>query len=91
MRQEQTAIQNNIQVTKKLKTTKKLIVPVIYTSLFIIGFYIAAFQLTGLDMVRQVGLSDTWVSILVALHFIGMTLSNLAFGKLSDVIGKKRS
>ena len=90
MRQEQTAMQNNIQVTKKLKTTKKLIVPVIYTSLFIIGFYIAAFQLTGLDMVRQVGLSDAWVSILVALHFIGVTISNLAFGKLSDVIGKKK-
>lgn len=89
MGQNQSAV-DVTQPRKTLKTTKKLIVPVIYISLFLIGFYIAAFQLTGLDMVRQVGMADTWVSILVAIHFIGTTISNIAFGKLSDTIGKKK-
>ncbi len=80
----------NVDLGGVMRTSKKLTIPCVFAGLFVVGVYIAGFQLMGLRMVRDMGLADTTLSTVVAVHFVALVVYGIFFGRFADKIGKKK-
>ncbi len=73
------------------RKNKALVVAVCYTTLFMLGIYLAFFQYTVLSITQIFALNAVMLGLLVAMQSVGMSISPLFFGVLSGKIGKKKT
>lgn len=72
-------------------TNKAMIVFVCYTSIMMLGIYLAFFQYTVLNITQKFNLSSGMIGLFVALQSVGMAVSPFVLGVLSGKIGKKKT
>ncbi len=68
---------------------KRKINGISYVSMLLLGIYITVYQSAIGTIAKEYDLNDTAVGIIISLHFIGSVLAPVAFGEISDRVGKK--
>src|SRR5665648_419740 len=73
-----------------MKLHKWLIIATSYSTIGVLGIYVALFQFTLLNFAQLYGLNSVMMGLFIAIQFFAIAVPPLFLGQLSAKIGKKK-